>query len=559
MPQFPKNKLAQLVISACKHYGVYNVIISPGSRNASLTVGFANHKDFNVLSIVDERSAAFFALGIAQQTKKPVAIVCTSGSALLNYSPAVAEAFYSEIPLVVISADRPKNMIDIGDGQTIRQENVLSNHTVYNANLIEGDENLHQNQLELENAFEATLNQNGPVHINVPFSDPLYEFINTMSSFNFKKLVKNSDSLLDEIPLNVDELQKFADIWNVSKRKMILLGAYFPNELIQKQLSHAAKDESVIVLTEASSNVYDANFINNIDQVIFPYSNGDFDKLKPEILISFGGQIVSKKIKEFLRKYQPKHHWHISKTIAQDTFFCLTHHFKISAELFFSQFFFLTKANSSEYRQQWLSVKLQRKETHLQFLRKCDFSDLKSFEIILNALPKNIKVQFSNSAVIRYAQLFDIDKSLQVFCNRGTSGIDGSTSTAIGAAYANKSQTVLITGDISFFYDQTALWNKYIPKNFRIIIVNNQGGGIFRFIPGPSSTNVLDYFETPHNLTAKYLCQMYNFDYLAVANKVELEKSLIHFYEDSDKPKVLEIFTPRTLNDVILKSYFKSL
>lgn len=559
MPQFPKNKLAQLVIASCENYGVKNVVISPGSRNASLTVGFVNHQKINTLSVVDERSAAFFGLGIAKQTKNPVAIVCTSGSALLNYYPAVAEAFYSEIPLVIISADRPKNMIDIGDGQTIRQENVLANHTLYNANLLEGDENLALNQQKLEEAFESAIKKQGPVHINVPFSDPLYEFTNQKGIFNFKDINTKTESLLDEIPLDVDELQKFADIWNTSKRKMILVGEYFPNDLIQKQLSHAAKDPSVIILTEASSNVHDNRFINCIDQVIFPFDNRDFEEIKPEILLTFGGQIVSKKIKEFLRKHQPNHHWHISKTVAQDTFFCLSSHFKISAELFFSQFFFLTKIKSSDYQQKWLTYKLIRKKSHQLFLNNCDFCDLKSFEIIFNSFPKEIQVHFSNSAVIRYAQLFELDKSISVFCNRGTSGIDGSTSTAIGAAYSNKNQTVFVTGDISFFYDQTALWNKYIPKNFRIIIINNQGGGIFRFIPGPSATNALDYFETPHNLTAAYLCQMYNFEYTNVSNEKELKNSLIHFYEESNKPKVLEIVTPRTLNDVILKSYFKSL
>ncbi len=556
---YPKNKLAQLVIAACENYGVKNVVISPGSRNASLIVVYSNHPGFNSLSVVDERSAAFFGLGIAQQSRQPVVVVCTSGSALLNYAPAVAEAFYSEIPLVVISADRPKNMIDIGDGQTIRQENVLSNHTLFNANLIEGDEQLAKNQSLLEEAFEAVLQKNGPIHINVPFSDPLYEFSDKLDVFNFKSLKPHNNSLIDEIPLNVDELQQFAEIWNQSDKKMVLLGEHFPNELIQTQLTHLIEDESVIVLTEASSNVTHEKFINCIDKLIFPFVNNDFNVLNPDILITFGGQIVSKKIKELLRKFQPKHHWHISKNNEQDTFFCLTHHFKISPELFFSQFFFLTKYVKSEYQRKWLLLKKEREQSHNKYLKNCDFSDLKSFETILQNIPPNTHVQFSNSAVIRYAQLFQLDPSLKIFCNRGTSGIDGSTSTAIGAAYINSNQTVLITGDISFFYDQTALWNKYIPTNFRIIIINNQGGGIFRFIPGPSSTNALDYFETPHNLTASYLCEMYRFEYQKVSNEIELKDCLKQFFEETDKPKVLEIMTPRTLNDVILKSYFKSL
>ncbi|MDP3353621.1 MAG: thiamine pyrophosphate-dependent enzyme, partial [Flavobacteriaceae bacterium] len=266
-----------------------------------------------------------------------------------------------------------------------------------------------------------------------------------------------------------------------------------------------------------------------------------------------------KRIKEFLRNHRPKHHWHISKNRAPNTFFCLNQHFKISPELFFSQFFFLTKTKESNYQSEWLQLKDYRVNSHDDYLGKCIFSDLKVFEIALNSLPNNCQLQLSNSSVIRYAQLFNINPTVKVFCNRGTSGIDGSTSTAVGAAFTNTNQTVFITGDISFFYDQTALWNQYIPKNFRIILINNQGGGIFRYIPGPNTTNVLDYFETPHNLTAEYLCKMYGFEYHKATNESELKSSLADFYSDANQPKLLEIITPRTQNDVILKSYFKSL
>lgn len=559
MPQYPKNKLAQLVIKACEFYEVKTLVISPGSRNAPLTIGFANHPEMETLSVVDERSAAFFALGIAQQTQKPVAVVCTSGSALLNYYPAIAEAFYSQIPLIVISADRPKNMIDIGDGQTIRQENVFANHILYNANLVEGNEFLVSNKELLEKAFQIAINQNGPIHINVPFDDPLYELVSEMEDFNFVKISKITDSILNETPLNVDNLQEFANIWNSSAKKMVLLGENFPKELIQTQLNHFVKDESVIVLTEVSSNVSNLKFINCIDKIIFPLENQQLEILKPEILLTFGGMVVSKRVKEFLRNHPPKYHWHISKNSAPDTYFCLNHHFKISPELFFSQFFFLTKTQKSTYQTDWLQLKNHRINAHWDYLNKCVFSDLKVFEMALESLPSQSMLQLSNSSVIRYAQLFDINPTVKVFCNRGTSGIDGSTSTAIGAAFSNDKQTVFITGDVSFFYDQTALWNQYIPKNFRIMLINNQGGGIFRFLPGPSSTNVLDYFETPHQLNAEHLCKMYGFEYQKAENETKLKSCLADFYSDSNQPKLLEIITPRAQNDVILKSYFKSL
>ena len=578
MPQYPKNELAQLILQYCVAQEIEHVIISPGSRNAPLIIGFSNHPKIIDLQVVDERCAAFFALGIAQQSRKPVVVVCTSGSALLNYYPAIAEAFYSKIPLIVISADRPDYMIDIGDGQTIRQKNVFDNHILFNANLIDVEadnpfkprtKNSHLNRKKNNNAinesllisaFEIAKSKKGPVHINVPFEEPLYEVVNDLSVKITSNLAyAKPESLLNEIPLEVDELEKFANIWNSSSKKMVLLGSHDPDALIQTQLSHISNDTSVLVLTEATSNVYDDRFVNSIDKLIIPFQEDDFKALQPEILITFGGMVVSKKIKQFLRKYPPKHHWHIDKENAPNTYYCLTHHFKISPQLFFSQFFFLTKNHPSKYQQEFLEIKKVRQEKHRKQRDALNYSDFIVFERILKSLPKNIQLQLSNSSIIRYAQLFDLDASLEVYCNRGTSGIDGSTSTAIGAAFATKKQTVFVTGDISFFYDSNGLWNNYIPKNFRIILINNSGGGIFRLIPGPKSTNSFQYFESPHHLTAEYLCKMFSMDYHSVKNKGELDESFEQFYSESDNPKLMEIFTPAIENEIVLKKYFKSL
>jgi 2-succinyl-5-enolpyruvyl-6-hydroxy-3-cyclohexene-1-carboxylate synthase len=553
MPQFPKNKLAQLVIASCAANNIEHVVISPGSRNAPLTIGFSNHHKIKTYSVVDERSAAFFALGMAQQMQKPVAIVCTSGSALLNYYPAIAEAFYSNIPLVIISADRPQHLINIGDGQTINQENVFENHILQAISLVE-ELNVENSILEMLNeTIKTAIIEKGPVHINVPFGEPLYETVDELL------VLEKEINDFEEIPLNVDDLQKYANIWNASTKKMVLVGSEYPSELLQIQLDYLTKDPSVLVLIENTANVSNPKFINSIDKLIFPLEEAELEQFQPEILISLGGMIVSKKIKQHLRKYQPKFHWHVDEKRAFDTFFCLNHHFKISPQLFFSQFFFLTKAKESNYQQFWLTKKMIRLKKHQEFIENCAFSDLKVFNLLLNSIPKNSQLQLSNSAVIRYSQLFDIDKTLRVFCNRGTSGIDGSTSTAVGAANISKENTVFITGDISFFYDSNALWNNYIPSNFRIIIVNNGGGGIFRFIPGPKESNVLDYFETPHQLTAEYLCKMYKFEYSTAKNENELIEELSNFYDGSNSPKLLEIFTPRAENDKILKAYFKNL
>jgi 2-succinyl-5-enolpyruvyl-6-hydroxy-3-cyclohexene-1-carboxylate synthase len=205
-----------------------------------------------------------------------------------------------------------------------------------------------------------------------------------------------------------------------------------------------------------------------------------------------------------------------------------------------------------------LRIRQIRRAKHTEYLQEIPFSDFKVFDLVLNNLPKNIVLQVGNSSIIRYTQLFQLPKSIDVFCNRGTSGIDGSTSTAIGSAITNKKQTVFITGDLSFFYDSNALWNNYIPKNFRIIVVNNQGGGIFRILPGHKNTQNFDtYFETKHDLNAKPLSELYGFVYQKASDEASLKRALTTFFKAGKKPKLLEIFTPRTQNDDILLNYFK--
>ena len=550
---YPKIPLAQSIIEICLAKGITNIVISPGSRNAPLTIGFVNNPAFQCYSIADERSAAFFALGIAQQNKKAVALVCTSGSALLNYYPAFAEAFYSQIPLIVISADRPQSKIDIGDGQTIRQENVFENHSLYNANLHENVSK--ENDIKINRAIDAALHKKGPVHINAPFEEPLYE---TVSELSIDTLVNNFANFIP-IPV-IEDLSEYVEIWNNATRKMILVGVNEPNAISDTTLKYLAVEESVVVMTETTSNLHDPSFINNIDTIITPFTNEDFEDFRPEILVTFGGMIVSKRIKAFLRKYKPKHHWHIDALRAYDTFGALTKHFELNPNSFFEAFLPLTKSIKSDYFIKMDEVKKLREEKHEIYLDKIPFSDFVVFEKVIKSLPRNCQLQISNSSAIRYAQLIDIDPSIEVYCNRGTSGIDGSTSTAIGAAVANDKQTVFITGDISFLYDSNALWNQYIPKSFKIIIVNNGGGGIFRILPGHEESPVFNtFFETAHCLTAEHLAKMYGFEYSIASDEKSLETSLNTMYNQKEKPSILEIFTPTLANDKILLDYFKAL
>jgi len=549
---YPKKELAQIVISACHQFNIDTVVISPGSRNAPLTVGFSNDPSINALSVVDERCAAFFALGIAQQTQKPVAIVCTSGSALLNYYPAIAEAFYSNIPLVVISADRPKQLIDIGDGQTIRQENVFQNHILFSANLIDEESKKEFTINLISEAFQNAISKRGPIHINVPFDEPLYETVDELNKFNFPTILASETKQ----PIEIDT---FSEIWNSSAKKMILIGVNAPDEALQNIIHRFINDDSVIILTETTSNIASEKTINAIDKIIFPLTDNEFSELKPEILLTFGGMVVSKKIKQFLRNHQPKHHWHIDEQRAMNTYHCLSEFIQEKPTTFLAELVSVSEKKKSDYQQKWLSLKAKRAEKHQQYLSKIEHSDLKVFEPILESIPENSQLQLGNSSVVRYAQLFNVKNSLRVFCNRGTSGIDGSTSTAIGAAFASKEQVVFITGDLSFLYDSNALWNNYIPFSFRIIIINNNSGGIFRIIPGPKTTNALDYFETSHGLTAEHLCKMYKLEYNAVTNLEELTTVLDDFYKESNSPKVLEVFTEKEINETILKDYFNYL
>lgn len=549
---YPKIPLAQSIIEICRQKGIQHIVISPGSRNAPLTIGFASNSHFTCYSIADERCAAFFALGIAQQIQEPVAVICTSGSAVVNYYPAFAEAFYSQIPLVVISADRPQSKIDIGDGQTIRQENIFANHSLFNANLSESASD--ENDLLICQAIDAAVNKKGPVHINAPFEEPLYQ---TTEQLLTQPKIYNTIQAKVSPTYNWEEV---ATVWNAASKKLVLIGGMMPDAIEQKWLDKLMEDPSVVVMTEVTSNVHHPKFITNIDILITPFSEEDFIAFQPDVLLTIGGMIVSKRIKSLLRTYSPKIHWHVDDLRAYDTFGCLKQHFEVHPNTFFESIALNWKPQNSDYQDGVSQISRIRKEKHQDYLSTIAFSDFKAFEIVLQQLPANIQLQISNSSPIRYAQLFSMDPSIEVFCNRGTSGIDGSTSTAIGAAAISNQPTVLITGDIGFLYDSNALWNQYIPKNFKIILMNNGGGGIFRILPGHQETPVFNqFFETSHCFTAEHLAKMYGFDYQTASSEATLNQRLVSFFEDDQQPALLEVFTPTRQNDGILLDYFKNL
>lgn len=549
------NKLSvQLIGEVLYRYGITDIILSPGSRNAPLTIHFTNHQEYTCYSIVDERSAAFFALGMAQSKKKPVAVCCTSGTASANYYPAIIEAFYQNIPIVVLTADRPENYVDIFDGQTIRQKNMYSNHIYgsYQLSESESEESITQNFLDLKKALNTCVLKSGPIHINIPFSEPLYEQTDQIE-ISFEKLT------LPEKNYNSDKYKPLFSTWNNFSKKMILVGMQQPNSELNQLLEKLAEREDTIILTEVTSNLNSSKFYPNIDRYMFPFGEEALDDYKPELLLTIGQNIVSKKIKDFLRKSKLKAHWHLDEYWHPDTYFSLTEKIEENPVIFLKELVKVPPVASS-YSLLWKQLKDERQLRHNDFIKNLPFSDLRVIKTLDEKIPDSYNLQISNSSMIRYAQLFNFNSKNKIFCNRGASGIDGATSTAVGFAVADTHPTLLITGDIGFFYDSNALWNKYIPNTFRIILVNNGGGDIFNIIPGPDSSNSLEeYFVTRHNRTARLMAQEYNFEYIQAHNQEELLKQLDSFFLCSEKPKLLEINTINHPNSRILRKYFNYL
>lgn len=548
---------AQQVVLGLEKFSVRHIVISPGSRNAPLTLGFNHNPFFKCYSIVDERCAAHVALGMAQRLKEPVAVLCTSGSALLNYYPAVAEAYYSEIPLIVLSADRPPHKVDIGDGQTIRQKNVYQNHILYEATLemiddLSNTQALEYNQQIISDSIKMCREEQGPVHINIPFEEPLYNLVDR-AQVNFQI----SEHQVDRLKPDFSDLNQ---AWATADRKLVVISTADPNDVTKDQIDTLLKDPSVLIMTEVSGNVVHDQVVWGIDSLIAPIEKNEemLHKWRPDLVLSIGGMIVSKKIKQQLRAIKGLKHYHLGPWRATDTFFCLKNSYKVHPSVWIDQ---LPEPKSeSNYQKFWLEHFQDCMQKKLEYLKTIPWSDFKVFSQLFKSLPENIVLQLGNSSTIRYAQLFKMQSSHDIYSNRGTSGIDGSTSTAAGCAMVADRPVVFVTGDISFFYDSNGLWNNYLPKNFKIILINNSGGGIFRILPGHQDTEVFDtYFETQHQLTAVHLSKMYGFGYREVREESAFAKALQEFLDDNTAPQIIEIFTPGSINDKILLDYFKFL
>ncbi len=537
-------------MGALKGASIADVIITPGSRNAPFSISLANDSFFQLHSIVDERSAAFFALGLSQQTKKPTVLICTSGTALLNYAPAIAEAYYQRIPLLVISADRPEEWIDRGEGQSIRQNNVFQNYADYSACLIADEkEGSVQNKEIIQDTFQYLISNNGPVHLNVPFQEPLYELIDCeeLPSFQFETKENAMDAL--------KEVDESLEIIQQAERIMILIGQHVYEDF-SKELQQFNQLQQVIVLTETHANVNIENAFPCIDRIIMGLDGNAQQALSPNVLITVGTNIISRKIKAILRKSKPKHIQVGLNERKMDTFDCLELQCNLTPQDFFNS---LKEIESkSEWKNNILSIQENQIKQVEAWLPSAPFSDLTVFSSLLKSIPDGTDVQMGNSSVVRYIQLFNQNKNLTYFGNRGVAGIDGSTSTAIGAAWKTKKPTLLISGDLSFHYDSNAFWNNYLSNELKVIVINNGGGGIFRIIDGSKDTAHLEqFFETVHSSKSiKGIADLYNLNYFSAANNDELIQTLPLFFNQNNV-SVLEIFTPKEDNPKALDAFFQ--
>jgi len=526
MKQFSAKRSIQVLGHLLQQYGIEKMVISPGSRNAPLAIHFSGIDAFECFSIVDERSAAFTAMGMAKSLKKPVAISCTSGSAAVNYYPAITEAFYQNIPLLILTADRPTDFVDLFDGQTIRQKNVFHQHSYGDFELLEDEaENAEeQNFKTIKTAIELCIEKQGPVHINIPLSEPLYNLVYELPIFPEVEIIKQ------EKPYEISS--HLVSEFNQAKRILILAGTLDHNPELESILSQFVKNHSVVVLTTYA----------------------------PDLLITIGQNVVSKKVKEFLRKAKPTKHWHIDQHWFPNTYYALTEKINAKPEVFFGQLLPFSRLEPQAYYNLWSVLKDKRDEKHEAFCKSSSFSDFKIFETLEQKIPENYHVHISNSSAIRYAELFPYSKNHQIYCNRGTSGIDGCTSTAMGYAMMNENPVILITGELSFMYDINGLWNQYIPPYTRIIVVNNGEGNIFRIIPGPSNTNAVDEFiATKHHKNVENLAKHFGFSYFKVEEEETFLRVLDNFFKADEKPKILEIDTSEIQNADVLKNYFNAL
>ncbi|RIJ46594.1 2-succinyl-5-enolpyruvyl-6-hydroxy-3-cyclohexene-1-carboxylic-acid synthase [Maribellus luteus] len=527
----------------CQKAGIEQIIISPGSRNAPLTNAFFATFGKGCHSIVDERSAAYVGLGMARNRQKPVVIISTSGTAVLNYSPAIAEAYYQRIPLIVVTADRPSKWIDQQDNQTIRQQEVYRNFIVKSLSLPEEytAETLLQTYRDIAETIELAKAKNGPVHINVPLDEPLYGELPAPSETLFNAFENSEES--GQIPAELKEQ------WEKAESILLIHGQDFPNKKLQQAFSALESDKRVVVVAENISNLSGESIIDQPELMIW---HSDKENLPaPNLLIYAGGQVVSKQLKVLIRKWKIKNTWRVGVDLFEmDTFTQQNQFARISTANAYAQLAENIQTGTiSSFKQSWLNSYKNAGKEAVKISAGLSFSDPAALQILLSNLPEETILEFGNSSVIRYSQLLPGVKNHIQYANRGVSGIDGCLSSAVGTALTSRQTTLAILGDLSFVYDSNALWNRELTGNLKIVVFNNEGGGLFGLIPGPSSQPAFnDFFVAHHPVQLQKLAEAFHLNYFCADDPDSLNKQLKPFFEVSERPALLEIKTDQEIN-----------
>ena len=551
-----KKQARQLVALLLKK-GITDVVISPGSRNAPMIHTFFGTPEFACRNIVDERSAAYFALGLSLAKRKPVVIVCTSGTASLNYAPAVAEAFYQNIPLIVITADRPDYWIDQAESQCIRQEGIYRNFVRKEVSLPlgESEKELWFASRQINECLNLAVSGTpAPVHINIPLEEPLHDLINEELPE-----VKEIGMGATKPVISKDEVLLLSEAIKRASKILVLAGQMNPSQALESALSAFVERTGAVVLHEHLSNLSDPAFCGSIDVLMAAILEENSEDYQPDLLITIGGQFVSKSLKQFLRKNKPGEHWHISLGGEHfDTYQSLTKVVQAEAADFFTALADREVQANSGYLQLWKSKEKRVNQLRNQFVAQVVFSDLKAFELIGKNIPENSDVHLGNSSPVRYSLIHERVKKAEYYSNRGTAGIDGCLSSAVGFASESDRINTVIVGDLSFFYDSNALWNKYIGANLRVIVINNGGGNIFSMIKGPGETPAFqEHFFTGNSHKAEGLARAFGLEYFSASNEDELAQALPGFYSTDQKAAVLEIFTDAEVNVKAFRELFK--
>lgn len=531
----------------CLKKGIRKVVISPGSRSAPIIQAFLKCYPGNCHSIVDERSAGYFALGLALSYQQPVALICTSGTAALNYAPALAEAYYQKIPLLAITADRAPEWIDQQDNQTLHQRDIYKNFVKSGfelpRNITDENELWFAHRL-INEAVNLLLSEPaGPVHLNIPLPEPLYDDLpevwKPLPVIPFEKPEYNP-----VIP------ERLMDQWNQAKSILIVHGQHEPDADLTDSIILLSRDPRIAVIAENISNIPPVCSISN-SHLVLSINRKNLPE-HPDLVLHSGGQVVSKSLTAYLRNAQHTKVWRIGNDHRLvDTYKIMSEHIALPASLVYSVLasHIHEDAEQPGYRFQWkqLAESSMRKAT--ERISQLPFSDIHVFSHVIRNMPEQINVFLGNSSIIRYAQLFNASEGISYYSNRGTSGIDGCLSTASGIASASGKTTIAILGDLGFLYDSNALWNRKLPTNLKILVINNHGGGIFHIIKGPSSSaGFKEFIEAHHPVNIAKLAEAYNLDYLSAENEAVLKAQWPEFIANGSKPVIFEVKTVAELS-----------